>query len=78
MLPRIAVASTPSSADTVTLTADDGSVSVVGRIGVDGMGIVHEAYDPELDRRVAIKLLLPRYTGERQAAIEAWLATHDG
>jgi eukaryotic-like serine/threonine-protein kinase len=33
---------------------------LVERVGVGGMGIVWAAYDPELDRKIAIKLLRPR------------------
>src|SRR5437763_1050655 len=34
-----------------------GRYLVVGRLGQGGMGVVYAAYDPELDRRVALKLI---------------------
>ena len=34
-----------------------GRYSVIQRIGEGGMGVVYEAHDPELDRRVAIKVM---------------------
>ncbi|MCX4241220.1 serine/threonine-protein kinase [Paraliomyxa miuraensis] len=34
-----------------------GRYLLLDRIGAGGMGVVHAAYDPELDRRVAIKLI---------------------
>jgi serine/threonine protein kinase len=34
-----------------------GRYLVIGRLGAGGMGVVLSAYDPQLDRRVAIKLL---------------------
>ena len=34
-----------------------GRYVVLDRIGAGGMGVVYAAYDPELDRKVAVKLM---------------------
>lgn len=41
-----------------------GRYVVLSKLGVGGMGVVYAAYDPELDRKLAIKLL--RYQGAAQ------------
>lgn len=52
----------PNDADPGTARRDPtkiGRFLVIRRQGEGGMGIVYAAYDPELDRRIAIKLIRP-------------------
>ncbi len=50
-----------------------GRYVVLGRIGAGGMGVVYAAYDPDLDRKVAVKLLRVRAEGEKAEAAHARL-----
>ncbi len=70
--------SVTSPADTAGVVVEgEGTPAIAARIdrylvrdklGIGGMGVVLAAYDPELDRPVAIKLLRPERTGSRAQA----------
>ncbi|MBK6916078.1 MAG: protein kinase [Deltaproteobacteria bacterium] len=45
-----------------------GRYVVLDKIGTGGMGIVYAAYDPELDRKIALKLLRPGARGRAEIA----------
>jgi tetratricopeptide (TPR) repeat protein len=49
-----------------------GRYLVLDKIGEGGMGVVYAAFDPELDRKVAIKVLQTAETGESSGG-QAWL-----
>jgi formylglycine-generating enzyme required for sulfatase activity len=48
-----------TAAEELATGARIGRYVVIDRVGVGAMGVVYGAYDPELDRKVALKLLKP-------------------
>ncbi len=53
-----------------------GRFRIEERIGAGGMGVVHLAYDPNLDRHVAVKLLHPRLTADRHGPLRLLREAH--
>jgi len=51
-----------------------GRYVILARQGIGGMGVVYAAYDPQLDRRVALKLMHRRGEGEDEKAAKRLLA----
>ena len=46
-------------ADQVEIGSKLGRYVLLERVGMGGMGVVYAAFDPELDRKIALKLLWP-------------------
>lgn len=57
----------PTDTDNLPRGAAIGRYLVLSRLGAGGMGVVYAAYDPDLDRKVAIKLLRPREQDAEEA-----------
>lgn len=58
-----------SGAVSLTRGALFGRYVVIGELGTGGMGVVYAAYDPQLDRKVAIKVLTARKAASQSAKV---------
>jgi len=64
-----AAAAAASEPDSEALPERIGRYLVLGRLGAGGMGVVFAAFDPELERKVAIKLIRGRADADAQARL---------
>src|SRR5690349_24785907 len=67
--PRKSTAGAVSARTELGRGAMVGRYIVLGLLGEGGMGTVSAAYDPELDRKVALKLVRADATGEDSARL---------
>lgn len=61
----LGVPSIPDEREGWTPGGQLGRYVLLARLGAGGMGVVYSAYDPELDRRVAVKVLRSTRAGDR-------------
>ncbi|MEZ4428552.1 MAG: serine/threonine-protein kinase [Nannocystaceae bacterium] len=71
--PTLADDDGPSEARPLSAGAQLGRYVILRVLGAGGMGIVHAAYDPELDRTVALKLLRPPASSDALSELRARL-----
>ncbi len=64
-------AASPDGRPGGSVPAELGRFLVLWQVGAGGMGIVYVAYDPELDRKVAVKLLHPNISGSERESLAA-------
>ena len=68
LLDRVGSPST-SAASSAGDPREIGRYMVIARLGAGGMGVVYRAYDPDLDRRVAIKVLRGHSTADARTRL---------
>jgi serine/threonine protein kinase len=62
----------PDAAEALTPGTRVGRYMVIERIGIGGMSEIYSAHDPDLDRKVALKLLRPRTGDIARPSTDEW------